>query len=95
MELNFIQSNTVIGSKPAFECVFEITGDFNLHMEGVTGATVSMYQRTAGQKFARTSSFDNSNGGVVDVDFTVLVSPKTIKVVSSVMPTLAEVTIVG
>lgn len=66
---------------------FEVKGDFNIHLERDAEGRLNIYQRTAGEKYelmyGRT---------VYDCDFTSLVYPKAIKIVSSVNPMLAVVT---
>lgn len=74
---------------------FEVTGDFNLHVEGVTDGNVAVYQRGASSgeyAFVRNAVAYPSYGKVYDYDFAALVYPKYIKIVSEVEPTMAIVT---
>jgi hypothetical protein len=73
---------------------FQVTADFNLHLERegtgslrIMQSTVSggMYDRVKGGSF-------NYNDLVVDIDFTSVIYPKFIQVISMSEPTLAEVT---
>lgn len=87
MELTFEKQGDV------FIAEFEVSGDFNLHIEKPTGK-ISLYQRTAGEKYDAIEGVGYPEGNsVFDYDFTALVYPKTIKVVSEVLPTLAVVTL--
>ena len=88
MELNFTQ----IDNKD-WVAEFEVKADFNIHLERDTDGRFDIYQKTAGDKY----EYVNEIGWlarrlVYDTDFTSLVYPKQIKIVSSVKPTLAVVT---
>lgn len=87
MELTFVKKGEW------YEADFTADKDFNLHIEKANGS-LSMYQTTVqgGQyEDVRGLNFGLDNT-VVDIDFTALVFPKYIRVVSKVMPTLAVVT---
>lgn len=87
MELTFVKKGEW------YEADFTADKDFNLHIEKANGP-LSMYQTTVqgGQyEDVRGLNFGLDNT-VVDIDFTALVFPKYIRVVSKVMPTLAVVT---
>lgn len=88
MELTFEKT----GSK--FVAEFEVTGDFNLHVEKPYGK-MYMSQRTAGGRYDRIDAFNGnynfSDNSVIDYDFTALVYPKFIKIESEVEPTVAVV----
>lgn len=73
---------------------FEAHADFNLHLEGVLGGDILVYQRTAGSGYAYVNDATPipSYANVYDYDFTGVVFPKSIKVVSETMPTMAVVT---
>lgn len=96
MLLNFVQSSGVFGKNTlAWETEFEATGDFNLHIEKSMGK-IRLYQRTAGGKYDAIEGVGYPEGNpVFDYDFTALVYPKTIKIVSEVEPTYAAVTTDG
>ena len=87
MELTFVKKGEW------YEPDFTADKDFNLHIEKANGP-LNMYQTTVqgGQyEDVRGLNFGLDNT-VVDIDFTALVYPKYIRVVSKVMPTLAVVT---
>lgn len=90
MELSFVKNEKV------FVAEFEVTGDFNLHIEKPSGKVV-VYQRTAGGKYSKVLGFSGNYGfyddKVIDYDFTALVYPKSIKIECEVEPTLAVVTL--
>lgn len=74
---------------------FEVTADFNLHIEGVAEGNVRVYQRsTPDGEYAdvRGATPYPSFGHVYDFDFAALIYPKYIKVVCPNEPTKAEIT---
>lgn len=76
-----------------FVAEFEATADFNLHIERNQGGNILLYQKTAGQGYDIVDNFGvQKHQGVIDIDFTALIYPKYIKVVSEVQPTLGIVT---
>lgn len=81
----------------SFVAEFVITADFNLHLEGVLLEDYKIYQKTAGNAYARVQGLtDRPNyEKVLDFDFSGVVYPKTIKIVSEVEHTLAVVTSAG
>lgn len=88
MELNFTQ----VGDKYVAE--FEVTSDFNLHIEREGSGYLFVNQRTTAEgKYdsIRSGSF-NYGDPVVDVDFVSSIYPKYIQVVSKIKPTMAVVT---
>lgn len=88
MEIKFTKN----GEK--FVSEFTATADFNLHLEGVVEGKVKVYQRsTAGGEYAyvRAATPYPSFSKVYDYDFSALVYPKYIKVVTDVDPEYAEV----
>lgn len=76
-----------------FVSEFEVSSDFNLHIEGVRLSDMRVYQKTAGGSYAIVTGFptDRSADRVADFDFASLVYPKIIKVVCPTEPTYAEV----
>ena len=74
---------------------FEVTSDFNLHIEKEPKGDFYLYQRTSGLKYDLIKNFGYNKGGdnIIDVDFTALIYPKWIKVKSAVKPTVAVVTV--
>ena len=88
MELQFVKQ----GSKYVAELM--ATADFNLHIERNESGFLFVNQRTP-----ETGRYDSVKGvafnygdSVVDKDFSFLVYPKQIQVVSKVLPTMAVVT---
>jgi hypothetical protein len=89
MNINFTKE----GSR--YVSAFEVTADFNLHIEGVKGGNISVFQRGSASgdyAYVEGSSFHTSEGNVFDYDFSALVYPKYIKVICSTKPTMAVVT---
>lgn len=97
MELNFVQSSEVFGKNTlAWETEFEATGDFNLHVERNKGGDILVYQRTAGSGYAIVEEFRGmDNKPAIDLDFTSVVYPKFVKIVSESQPTYATITTDG
>ena len=88
MELTFFKSNT-----KSWVAEFEVTSDFNLHIEKAERGELRVYQKTAGNKYAEINTpSDLVDNKVVDCDFSGSVYPKRIKIVSEIEPTYAEVT---
>lgn len=91
MELTFIKQ----GDKYVAE--FEVTSDFNLHIERDVkeGGFLFVNQRTSkeGQYDSVRGASFNYGDPVVDIDFTGMIYPKYIQVVSKVLPTMAVVTV--
>ena len=74
---------------------FEATADFNLHIEGVVGGDVLIYQRgseSGEYAFVRDATRRPSYEKVYDCDFCALVYPKYIRVTTPNEPTMAVVT---
>lgn len=87
MELSFVKE----GGKYSAE--FEVTADFNLHIERDTNGFLFVQQRTAssGQYDSIQGANFTPSDRVVDIDFVGAVYPKWIKIVSEVEPTMAVV----
>ena len=88
MELSFVKE----GGKYSSE--FEVTADFNLHIERDTKGFLFVQQRTAssGQYDSIQGANFTSIDHVIDIDFVGAVYPKWIKVVSEVEVTMGVVT---
>lgn len=72
---------------------FEVASDFNLHIERDAEGRLDIYQKTAGTEYEYVNEIGWLNRRLVyDSDFTALVYPKTIKIVSAVNPKVAVVT---
>lgn len=91
VELSFLKS----GSK--YICEFEVSSDFNLHVEREKGGYLYLYQRSS--EGGNYDSVDDakfaSQDLVVDYDCSALVYPKYIKIVSEVEPSYAAITTDG
>lgn len=94
MELTFKQSSQLFGKEYGYESEFEATADFNIHIERVSGGRFLVYQKSVAD-----GDWDIVDGlghkdhkAVIDLDFTALVYPKWIKVVSEVEVTMGVVT---
>lgn len=87
MEINFFQNGNY------YVAEFEVKTDFNLHIERDSGRKLYIYQCTSGGgDYALVNDFcNNNNQNVIDIDFTALVYPKRIKIVSDAEPTYATV----
>lgn len=80
-----------------FAAEFKVDADFNLHIERPGAGSISFFQKTSYfGEYAHIDNMGNQNYNVVfDADFTAMVWPKYIKVISEVMPTSAIVTTKG
>lgn len=88
MDLTFVQENDWFVSQ------FEATGDFNLHVEKSEGA-IYLYQRTSSVgefDFIKNFGWNRDGDNIIDMDFSGVVYPKTIKIKCKVEPTIAVVT---
>lgn len=75
---------------------FEVTKDFNLHLERDTEGRLDIYQRTAGGDYEYIYDIGYLNRRTVyDNDFQALVYPKWIKIKSAVKPLVATITTDG
>lgn len=89
MELTFTKNE----KESAYVAEFEATADFNLHIEREAGGDILLYQRTSGNGYDIVDGFGvQKHQGTIDIDFTALIFPKFIKIVSKVEPSLAVVT---
>lgn len=90
MELIFTEQDGVYSAE------FKATADFNIHLEGLREGNVRVYQKSVedGQyALVRGSQVYPSYGTVYEFDFSGVVYPKWVKVVTyAVNPTLAVVT---
>lgn len=77
---------------------FEVTSDFNLHIEKEPKGDFYLYQRTSSSgQYDIIQDFGYKKGGdnVIDLDFQALVYPKWIKIKSAVIPTVATISTDG
>ncbi len=91
MELQFEK----IGKKWVAE--FEATGNFNLNIERVAPEKIQVFQKGAedGEYASQASWYNSYASAIVDYDFSALIYPKWIKVVSYSEPVQAIVTMEG
>lgn len=89
MELNFIKENN------NYVAEFEVTADFNLHIERDEPGILAMYQRTttSGEYAEIEGTREYRYKEVYDCDFVGSIYPKYIKVVSGVEVTNAVLTL--
>ena len=87
MELIFEKNNDW------YVCEFEVTKDFNIHIEKKVG-DILFYQKTSGVQYDHIENIGVSKGGdpIIDVDFVSAIYPKQIMIKSRVLPDLAVVT---
>lgn len=87
MQLEITNNNGV------YQVETEVTKDFNLHLERTEPGILEMFQKTSETgKYAVVDSFKFGNKTVLDYDFSAIVYPKTIKIVSLSEITYAEIT---
>ena len=89
MDLNFTKQ------EGGWVSEFEVSADFNLHIEGVLEGNVKVHQRgtsTGEYAYVREATPYPSFANVYDADLSALVYPKWIRVVCNVKPTKAVVT---
>lgn len=91
MELEFKK----VGSR--YEAEFEAIGNFNLNIERVAPEKIQVFQKGAedGEYASQASWYNNYASAIVDYDFSALIYPKWIKVVSYSEPIQAIVTMDG
>lgn len=75
-----------------YESEFEITDVCNIHLEFETVARIIVEQKTSGTQYDNVETTNKLVGKCIDVDIQALVYPKTIKVVTSALPTFGKVT---
>ena len=79
-----------------YEAEFEATGDFNLHIEREKKGNLAIFQKTsADDNYASASSYSDNAEPIVNKDFSMLIYPKFIKVVSGSPVTRCVATISG
>lgn len=81
-------------AEKVYEAEFEVTGDFNLHLEREnTGSLVVSQRGTSSGEYVSSFALSTYEGQrVIDFDFGALVYPKWIKVTSSSKVVKGEVT---
>lgn len=75
---------------------FEVSSDFNLHIERTKGGIISLYQRTNGGGWDHVDAFEYvRHQASIDFDCAALVYPKWCKIESEVEPSYAAITTDG
>ena len=77
---------------------FQVSADFNLHIERDETGPIILYQRTTSQgeyDYVKNFGFKQDGDKVMDLDFQSLVYPKWIKIKSAVNPLVATITTDG
>jgi hypothetical protein len=77
---------------------FQVSADFNLHIERDETGPIILYQRTTSQgeyDYVKNFGFKQDGNKVIDLDFQSLVYPKWIKVESAINPSVAVLTTNG
>lgn len=94
MEITFVKNDKLFWKEGAYVSEFQITSDFNLHVEREKGGRFLVYQKTV-----ENGEYDIVDGidmyrhkDVIDIDMSALVYPKYIKVVSESEVTMGVVT---
>lgn len=95
MDLNFEKKEQYFGKDAAWVSEFEVTSDFNLHIERISGGRFLVYQKSvADGKYDLVDGLGyKDHKAVIDMDFVGLVYPKYIKVVSESEVTMGIVTL--
>lgn len=79
--------------KGLHEAEFEATSDFNLHIERKNYGRIEIYQKTSSEtNYASTPSYGVNAADIVNLDFSMAVYPKYIKVVSYSEPVQGIIT---
>lgn len=93
MEITFTKNDKLFGKEGAYVSEFQVTSDFNLHVERKKGGRFLVYQKTV-----QDGKYDIVDGvdvyrhkDTIDIDMSALVYPKYIRVVSESEVTYAEV----
>ena len=94
MDLTFEKKEQYFGKDAAWVSEFEVTSDFNLHVERISGGRFLVYQKSVAD-----GEYDLVDGlgykdhkDTIDMDFVALIYPKYIKVVSEAEVTMGIVT---
>jgi hypothetical protein len=94
MDLNFEKKEQYWGKDAAWVSEFEVTSDFNLHIERISGGRFLVYQKSvADGEYDIVDGVRKDHKDVIDMDFVGLVYPKYIKVVSESEVTMGIVTL--
>lgn len=90
MQLEFKKQNGL------YEVEFEVTGNFNLHLERKNYGRIELYQKTSSETNYTSSPSYSANGDVViNLDFSMGIYPKFVKIISYTEVEKAIVTMEG
>ena len=95
MEITFTKNDKLFWKEGAYVSEFQVTSDFNLHVERKKGGRFLVYQKTVEDgKYDIVDGVDvYRHKDTIDIDMSALVYPKYIRVVSESEVTYAEVTV--
>lgn len=90
MQLEFKKQNGL------YEVEFEVTGNFNLHLERKSYGRVELYQKTSSEtNYTSSPSYSTNGDAVINLDFSMGIYPKFVKIVSYTEVEKAIVTMEG
>lgn len=77
MQLEFKKQNGL------YEVEFEVTGNFNLHLERKNYGRVELYQKTSSEtNYTSSPSYSANGDAIINLDFSMGVYPKFVKIIS-------------
>ena len=90
MQLEFKKQNGL------YEVEFEVTGDFNLHLERKNYGRVELYQKTSSEtNYTSSPSYSANGDAIINLDFSMGVYPKFVKIISYTEVEKAIITMEG
>lgn len=79
-----------------YEVEFEVTGNFNLHLERKNYGRIEIYQKTSSEtNYASSPSYSANGDAIINFDFTMGIYPKYVKILSYSEPLKGIVTMEG
>ena len=77
MQLEFKKQNGL------YEVEFEVTGNFNLHLERKNYGRIELYQKTSSEtNYTSSPSYSANGDAVINLDFSMGIYPKFVKIIS-------------
>lgn len=90
MQLEFKKQNGL------YEVEFEVTGNFNLHLERKNYGRVELYQKTSSEtNYTSSPSYSANGDAIINLDFSMGIYPKFVKIISYTEVEKAIVTMEG
>ena len=90
MQLEFKKQNGL------YEVEFEVTGNFNLHLERKNYGRIELYQKTSSEtNYTSSPSYSTNGDAVINLDFSMGIYPKFVKIISYTEVEKAIVTMEG